>query len=149
MKGLSALKICIPEGPIDLSPIAIPVAAAASVPSSFTSMKALCTAFCIYRLLSPVMPEKSALYVNAVGIPSEDITGPSEYDDEKVNLGKKTFVFCRDIMARKVSILSAERPFSTSAKEAGFLGSITSISSPILLAPRYGRRRYWACRSSP
>ena len=39
----------------------IPVAAAASVPSSFTSINAFCTKFDAYRPLLPEKPDKSAL----------------------------------------------------------------------------------------
>ncbi len=67
MKGLSTLIVSYLE---DLSTTFTPVAAAASAPSSLTSIKALCIAFETFRFRFPLMPERFAEFLNKVLIPN-------------------------------------------------------------------------------
>ena len=71
----------------------IPVAAAASVPCSETSTKALWTTSEIARLRFGSMPEKSALLVKLVGMPMAESALRRENSDSARNFGKLNCTF--------------------------------------------------------
>ena len=70
------------------------VAAAASVPSSFTSANALCITSPINRLFVPSIPEKSASGENAIGIPIAASDSGNRYAVSILNFGNQTFTRC-------------------------------------------------------
>src|SRR5262249_36551710 len=76
--GRSARKTGVGSMAIDTSATDTPVAAAASVPSSATSMNALWTTRASRRSRRPFMPEKSAEAENADGIPRDASVSASE-----------------------------------------------------------------------
>src|ERR1035438_6241886 len=107
----------------------MPVAAAASVPCSETSTKALWTTSEIARPRFGSMPEKSALSVNAVGIPMIESALRRENSDSVRNFGRLTCTFrvarlpsqpvryleqpldrCRRLTAKPAQGLHFERP---------------------------------------
>ena len=67
--------------------IATMVAAAASVPASFTETNALCMMPLILNSRVPVMPEKSTVPEKAAGIPKADRTSFNLKLDSNLNFG--------------------------------------------------------------
>src|SRR5208337_2747311 len=98
-----------------------PVAAAASVPSSFTSTYALWTTSLIRRSCLPSIPEKSAELVNAVGIPIAPRTAGSEYWVSSWNFGKNTLTCWIEADCSRTERFSGLRYWSAALRVSGII----------------------------